>query len=157
MDFLEQRKYRVAPVTVDYADYAFAGVYARMLRAGDTAIAEKIRQAYLEQVDIGFDYAERTSKEVFGYELPQILLLHCNELNSVTLRESISRMRKRGYSFISLEEAMKDAAYQRPDTFTGPGGSWLSRTSASKGKPIDPRSEPDPPEWILKLRPAPVK
>ena len=26
MDFLEQRHYRVAPVTVDYADYTFAGV-----------------------------------------------------------------------------------------------------------------------------------
>jgi hypothetical protein len=125
MDFLEQRKYRVAPVTVDYSDYFFAGVYTRMLRAGDTTTAEKVKQAYLDEVDIGFEYAEKTSKEVFGHEVAQILLLHCNELNSITLRDSIARMRKRGYSFISLEEAMKDPAYQRPDTFTGPGGSWL--------------------------------
>ena len=158
MDFLEQRKYRVAPVTVDYEDYTFAGLYTRLLRAGDSATAEKVKEAYLEHVDVGFDYAEKLSKELFGYEPPQILLLHCNELNSVTLRDSIARMRKRGYSFITLDEAMKDAAYQRPDTFTGPGGSWLSRTSASKGKPIDPRSEPDVPAWVWKLiRPAAVK
>jgi len=37
----------------------------------------------------------------------------------VTLRDSIARMRKRGYSFVTLDEATKDAAHQRPDTFTG--------------------------------------
>jgi len=49
---------------------------------------------------------EKLSNELFGYELPQILLIHCNELNSISLRQSIDRMRKRGYQFITLEEAM---------------------------------------------------
>jgi peptidoglycan/xylan/chitin deacetylase (PgdA/CDA1 family) len=157
MDFLEQRKYRVAPVTVDYADYTFAGIYTRLLRAGDTATAEKVKLAYLDQVDVGFEHAERTSKDLFGYEVPQILLLHCNELNGLSLRDSIERMRKRGYSFLTLEEAMKDAAYQRPDTFAGSGGSWLERTAIANGKPLDPNARPRVPEWITKLRPAPVK
>jgi peptidoglycan/xylan/chitin deacetylase (PgdA/CDA1 family) len=151
LDFLEQRKYRVAPVTVDYADYTFAGAYSRLLRAGDQELAEKVKQAYLDQVDVGFEHAEKTSRDLFGYELPQILLIHCNELNSVSLRDSIARMRKRGYSFIRLEEAMKDPAYQRPDTFTGPGGSWLSRTAASRGTPLPPGSGPRVPAWITEL------
>ena len=33
--FLEQRGYRAAPITIGYADYTFAGVYTRLLRAGD--------------------------------------------------------------------------------------------------------------------------
>ena len=33
VNFLDRRGYRVAPVTVDYADYSFAGVYRRELRA----------------------------------------------------------------------------------------------------------------------------
>ena len=70
-------------------------------------------------MDAGFDYAEKASVDVYGHEIPQILLIHCNELNSLTLRESIARMRARGYAFITLEEAMQDAAYQRPDTFAG--------------------------------------
>ena len=77
--------------------------------------------------------------ELFGREIPQILLIHCNELNSVTLRESIARMRKRGYTFITLDEAMQDPAYQRPDTFAGSGGSWLSRSATVMGKHSDPR------------------
>jgi peptidoglycan/xylan/chitin deacetylase (PgdA/CDA1 family) len=153
LDFLEQRQYRVAPVTVDYADYTFAGAYTRQLAGGHADVAGKIKQAYLDQVDVGFDYAERASIEVFGYEVPQILLIHCNELNSVSLRDSIARMRSRGYQFVTLDDAMKDAAYQRPDSFTGPGGSWLQRTANATGKSItSPR--PTVPAWITESMPT---
>jgi peptidoglycan/xylan/chitin deacetylase (PgdA/CDA1 family) len=154
VDFLEKRKYRHAPVTVDYADYTFAGAYTRELRRGNIEVAERIKQAYLDQVDVGFNYAERFSMELYGREIAQILLIHCNELNSVSLRDSIARMRNRGYTFISLEEAMQDEAYQRPDTFAGPGGSWLSRTATVMGKkPSDEivAARPVVPKWISEL------
>ena len=147
MDFLAQRRYRVAPVTVDYADYTFAGAFRNQLATGNVEIAHKIKDAYLNQVNVGFEYAEKTSVEVFGYEIPQILLIHCNELNSLTLRDTIARLRTRGYQFITLDEAMKDAAYERPDTFAGPGGSWLSRTATVMGKKLT-LSRPAVPEWI---------
>ena len=150
MDFLAQRGYRVAPVTVDYADYTFAGVFRNQSTIGNTEVAEKIKDAYLNQVDVGFEYAEKSSAELFGYELPQILLIHCNELNSLTLRDTIARLRKRGYAFITLEEAMTDAAYQRADTFAGPGGSWLSRTATVMGKKLS-LERPSVPEWIRTL------
>lgn len=148
LDFLAEHHYRVAPITVDYKDYIFAGAYGRKLRAGDAETAEKIKQAYLEYVDAGFESAERISRELLGYELPQILLIHCNELNSVTLRDSIARMRKRRYSFVTLEEAMKDPAYQRPDNFTGPGGSWLEHLGEAMGKPVEEDMESRIPKWI---------
>jgi peptidoglycan/xylan/chitin deacetylase (PgdA/CDA1 family) len=150
LDFLEQRHYRVAHITVDYKDYSFAGVYTRLLRSGDAETAEKVKTAYLEQVDGGFEHAEKASQEVFGREIPQILLIHCNELNSVTLRESIARMRHRGYRFVTLDEATRDEAYQRPDTFTEPGGSWLQRSAKAMGKQISSRP-PAMPEWITAL------
>ena len=151
---MEQRQYRVAPVTVDYADYTFAGVYRSQLAGGNDDVAAKVKDAYLNQVDVGFEYAEKASVEVFGYEIPQILLIHCNQLNSVTLRETIARIRNRGYTFITLDDAMKDPAYQRPDTFAGPGGSWLSRTATVMGKKISV-SNARVPAWITELQ-APV-
>ena len=154
VDFLEKRKYRHAPVTVDYADYTFAGAYTRELRRGNIDVAERIKHAYLDQVDVGFNYAERYSKELYGREIAQILLIHCNELNAVSLGDSIARMRKRGYAFISLDEAMLDPAYERPDTFAGPGGSWLSRTATVMGKkPSDDTvaARPVVPKWITEL------
>jgi peptidoglycan/xylan/chitin deacetylase (PgdA/CDA1 family) len=147
MEFLEQRGYKVAPVTVDYADYAFAGAYRTQLRAGAAETAARIKDAYLAQIDVGFDYAEKAAVDVFGAEVPQILLIHCNELNSATLRESIARIRARRYSFITLEEAMKDPVYQRPDSFTGPGGSWLARTATALGRTISVTNARVP-EWI---------
>jgi peptidoglycan/xylan/chitin deacetylase (PgdA/CDA1 family) len=154
MDFLEQHHYRVAHVTVDYKDYSFAGVYSRLLRSGDAATAERVKQAYLDQIDPGFEHAEKASQEVLGYELPQILLIHCNELNSVTLRESIAHMRKRGYTFVTLDEATKDPAYARADSFAGSGGSWLERSARVMGKKITAPS-PRMPQWITDLpRPA---
>jgi peptidoglycan/xylan/chitin deacetylase (PgdA/CDA1 family) len=152
VNFLDRRGYRVAPVTVDYADYSFAGLYRRELRAGNTDVAERIKQAYLDQVDVGFDRAERASIQVFGREIAQILLIHCNELNSVTLRESITRIRKRGYEFISLEEAMRDEAYARPDTFAGAGGSWIARTARALGKELTLGGQPPLPDWIQALQ-----
>lgn len=151
VNFIDRRGYRVAPVTVDYADYSFAGVYRRELRAGNIDVAERIKQAYLDQVDVGFDRAERASVQVFGREIAQILLIHCNELNSVSLRESIARIRKRGYQFISLEEAMRDEVYARPDTFAGSGGSWISRSARALGKELTLGGQPPLPEWIQQL------
>jgi peptidoglycan/xylan/chitin deacetylase (PgdA/CDA1 family) len=154
VDFLSQRGYRVAPVTVDYADYTFAGVFRNQLAAGNVDVAERIKEAYLAQVDVGFEYAEKTATEVFGSEIAQILLIHCNELNSLTLRDTIARLRKRGYQFVTLDEAMKDAAYERPDTFAGSGGSWLSRTATVMGRKLTlPR--PEVPDWITNTGSAP--
>ena len=150
-DFLEQHHYRVAPVTVDYKDYMFAGAYSRMLRAGKTDVAEKIRQAYLGVIDVEFEQAERISRELFGYELPQILLIHCSEMNSVSLRDSIAIMRKRGYSFITLEEAMNDPAYSGPGKYNGDGGSWFDLTGDTIGKPVNDDAEGRVPKWITEL------
>jgi peptidoglycan/xylan/chitin deacetylase (PgdA/CDA1 family) len=150
VEFLEQRRYRVAPVTVDYADYAFAGAYRGQLQAGAHDVAARIRDAYLAQVDVGFEYAEKASVELFGREVSQILLIHCNELNAVSLGESIARIRARGYAFITLEDAMKDPAYSRPDTFAGPGGSWLSRTATTLGRKLSVTNARVP-EWIAAL------
>lgn len=150
-DFLEQHHYRVAPVTVDYKDYMFAGPYSRMLREGKTAAAEKIRQAYLGSIDVEFEQAERISRELFGYELPQILLIHCSEMNSVSLRDSIAIMRKRGYSFITLEEAMSDPAYSGPGKYNGDGGSWFDLTGDTIGKPVTDDAEGRVPKWVTEL------
>ena len=72
----------------------------------------------------------------------------------MSLRESIARMRARGYTFISLDEAMRDAVYQRPDTFAGPGGSWLSRSATVMGRILQPETaalRPVVPAWITEL------
>jgi len=45
-----------------------------------------------------------------------------NRLNADSLGDVIERLEKRGYQFISLDEALRDAAYLTPDEFVGPMG-----------------------------------
>ncbi len=133
-DFLAQRHYRIAPVTVDYHDYSFAGVYSRHLRAGDRAKADEQVATMLKALDAAFTRAELRSVEVLGYELPQTLLIHCNELNAHTLRPTLQRIRARGYTFVSLDTAMADPAYQTSGLRPGAlgGGGFFNSVAAAK-------------------------
>lgn len=133
--FLAQRSYRIAPVTVDYADYMHSGLYVRYLRAGDTAKAEQQVETMLQMLDESFARAEERSMNVLGYELPQVLLIHCNELNAHTLRRTLQRIRARGYAFVSLDEAMADPAYHRPlPPGAMGGGGWFESLAAARAK-----------------------
>lgn len=131
-EFLAQRGYRIAPVSVDYKDYQHNSTYMRHVRAGQQRQADEQMAGVLKALDAAFDYSERQSKKMLGYEVQQVLLIHCNEMNSLILRQSIQRIRDRGYEFVTLDEAMTEPAYNlsgiRPG---GLGGGGLFRSLAA--------------------------
>jgi hypothetical protein len=87
------------------------------------------------------------SVEVVGREFPQVLLLHASQLNADTMPALLDMMRRRGYRFVSLDEALRDGAYRLPDEYVGRGGfSWIHRWSITRG--MAPKGEPNEPEWI---------
>jgi peptidoglycan/xylan/chitin deacetylase (PgdA/CDA1 family) len=133
-EFLAARGYRIAPVSLDYSDYRFAGIHSRHLQAGAQEKADEQFSTMLQALDVAFAHAETRSREVLGYELPQTLLIHCNELNALTLRTTIQRIRDRGYTFVSLDEAMEDPAYQMNGIRPGGmgGGGFLETLAAAK-------------------------
>jgi peptidoglycan/xylan/chitin deacetylase (PgdA/CDA1 family) len=135
-DFLAQRGYRIAPVSVDYRDYSYANVYLRHIRAGNKLAADEHFATVLKMLDEAFTRAEMRSTEVLGYELAQTLLIHCNEMNALTLKTTLQRIRDRGYTFVSMDEAMADAAYQMPGIRPGGlggGGLFNSLAAAKRG------------------------
>jgi hypothetical protein len=94
-----------------------------------------------------FAFFEVWSVDVVGYEPPQVLLLHANELNVRALPKLTAMLQDRGYEFISLEEALSDPAYASSDSYVGPRGlSWLHRWALAKGMEL--REEPREPDWI---------
>lgn len=147
-DFLAGNGYRIAPVTIDTADYVYAAAYKR----APAADAARVRAAYLEHLESATAFFEKRAVEVVGREIPQIILLHANQLNADTIPQTLAMFKRRGYRFVSLDEALRDPAYKLPDTYIGPAGqSWIHRWAFSKGMPhVD---EPDPPKWIMDLYP----
>jgi peptidoglycan/xylan/chitin deacetylase (PgdA/CDA1 family) len=151
--FLVNRGYRIAPVTMDAWDWMYAGVYEDARKRGDSELQRRLVNSYLTHTTDVFDYFEKLSRNLMGYEPAQILLLHGNWLEAEHIGELVDLLRKRGYRFITLEEALGDSAYSMPDEYVGEeGGSWLEHWAITRGQP--PRGEPEVPQWVLDLSKA---
>ena len=96
-----------------------------------------------------FDFFEKLSADSLGYEVKQTLLLHANDLNADHFDDLVRMMKKRGYTFITLDEALRDKAYRLPDAQVTKGLSWIHRWMIAKG--MEMRPEPGEPEFITKL------
>ena len=147
---LAERGYRVAPVTIDNQEYLFAAAY-------DLAPADSVRRRvadeyirYMEQVA---EYYEQQSTALLGREIPQVLLLHANHLNADHFGRLAEMYARRGYAFVSLEQALRDPAYASEETYTGPAGiTWLHRWALTQGKRgAFFAGEPEVPAWVEAL------
>jgi peptidoglycan/xylan/chitin deacetylase (PgdA/CDA1 family) len=145
--FLTSRGYQVAPVTMDAWDWMYAGVYDDARKRADVALQQQLVSSYLSHTTEVFDYYEKLSKSLFGYEPAQIILLHGNWLEADHIGELLDLLRKRGYRFVTLEEALGDAAYSTPDEYVGEGTGWLDHWAITRGQP--PQNEPVFPQWVI--------
>jgi hypothetical protein len=126
----------------------YAGVYEDARKRGDTSLQQELTRSYLSYSDEMFAYTEQLAKQTIGYEPKQILLLHANQLEADHIGELLEVMRKRGYHFITLGEALSDQAYGLPDTFIGEEGSgWIDHWAVTLGKP--PQGSPVFPQWVI--------
>lgn len=151
--FLSQRGYRVAPVTIDAWDWMFSGAYDGARHSNDAAMEKQIVDAYLQYTNQVFDYNEKLSKQIIGYEPKQVLLLHCNWLEAEHIGDLLATLRRRGYKFVTLDEALTDGAYSLPDTWVGDDGTtWIEHWATTQGKP--PHDQPVFPQWVIDLSQA---
>lgn len=148
--FLEDRGYRVAPVTVDNYDYIFARAYDRAIAAKDTSLQRRIRHEYVSYMDRVLGYYERQSIALIGRNVPHVLLVHANTLNAHAFDDVVTAYRKRGYSFVALHNAIQDAAYTSADRYVGDAGiTWLHRWALTQGRRGSVfAGEPEVPKWI---------
>lgn len=148
--FLDHNGYRVAPVTLDNADYMYARLY------GNPQYRARVRAEYVPYMESVVEFFEKRSVEVVGREFPQVLLIHANQLNADLMPELLTMFRRRGYAFVTLDEALRDPAYRLPEDYVGRGGfSWIHRWSRARGMPN--KGEPDPPQWVQQAFEAPAR
>ncbi len=149
--FLAEHNYTIAPVSIDNADYIFAASYENAFAKNDKKLMKQIGTAYVLYMQAKFDYWERQSIKLFNREIKQTLLMHANFLNSDYFDDIAKMLAKRGYKFVSLEDALKDEAYKLPENFVRRSGiSWLHRWALDKGREFILPDEPKVPEFVLK-------
>lgn len=158
--FLAGRGYRIAHVTLDAWDWAYAFTYEDAKARGDAAAQDALAKSYLAYSDATFKYWEEESKKWLGYEPKQVLLIHGNQLEADHIGELLDLFRKHGYRFITLEDALNDPAYNLPAGDAGVEGTeWLERWAARKGQnrapaPAFPQADVD--KWkVAPTQPLP--
>jgi peptidoglycan/xylan/chitin deacetylase (PgdA/CDA1 family) len=150
--FLAARGYKVTPHTIENSDFIFNPAYVKALQEGDDALAKKLRDEYLSFTIASTEFAEKISPQVFGREIPQILLIHSNDITADALDEMLQRLAQRGYTFVTLDRVMSDSAYETRETYvTSFGPTWLFRWSKSKGMNLDFGGDPEVPKWVMEL------
>ena len=145
--WLAAEGYTVAPVTHDNAEYVYALAYDRAAEAGDSALQDRIADAYVAYMDTTAAYVEALSDVLFGRPIAHVLLIHANALNADRLGALLAMFERRGYGFVPLDEALADPAYGSEDAYTGRAGvSWLQRWAITRGAEFPP--EPPADAWV---------
>lgn len=149
-DFLKANGYEIAPVSIDNDEWIFAAAYDFADIEGDKELKKRIAAAYVPYMEAKTDYWERQSVKMFGREIAQVLLIHANMLNADLFGELAAMYKRRGYSFVTLEESLKDDAYRLPDEFTGRAGiSWIHRWVIAKDRSLILPDEPRAPDFVV--------
>ena len=148
--FLASRGYRMAPCTIDNEDYVFDGTYRKILADKDDVAARKLRSDYLAYTATEIDYYSGVHRQIFGHEIPHVMLLHANRLNADVIDAVLKLFADRGYRFVPLGEALSDPAYSIPDTFvTEFGWMWAYRWAKELGVKVNGNLETEPPVWVV--------
>jgi hypothetical protein len=151
--FLHTHGYTIAPVTIDNSEWIFARAYDNARDANDVTATAQIAEAYVPYMESKFAHFENLSAKLFGRQIKQVLLLHANSINADHFGDLVAMLKRRGYKFITLADALTDSAYKSPDTTTGAWGiSWIDRWALTRKVPDDFfKGEPPTPAFVLKL------
>ncbi len=136
---LDRGNYRIAHVSVKTSDALFNRPFIE--NETDSEKIAQLRQLYLAHIAKTLDYAESQSQKVFGRNIAHVLQLHDGIATATFLPDLIAALRQRGYTFVSMPEALEDPAYQTEENYIGPLGlSFIDRVAATRGLPFDEES-----------------
>ncbi|MCC5792446.1 MAG: polysaccharide deacetylase family protein [Legionellaceae bacterium] len=105
LDYLHQKGYQVAPVTIDSKDFRFNDQLFRIPYRQRPAQLPALKKRYLDYIWQQTQRAERISAKN-GKENKQILLIHANLINAHAIGDIVDLYRQNGYEIVSLEKVM---------------------------------------------------
>jgi hypothetical protein len=127
-DYLRNRGYRIAQVTIDWEDYLWNSPYARCVDKNDAKSIEWLRTSYLSTASMFIDGSREMARRVYGRDIDHVVLLHLGAFTAAILRPTLDLLRNKGLSLVTLEEAQRDLAYASdPDIGSTNGGTLLEQ------------------------------
>jgi beta-lactamase regulating signal transducer with metallopeptidase domain len=128
--------------TIDNQEWMYSYAYDMARNDNDVNMMREIRAAFVDYMTKMFEHYEAYSQEMFGRDINQTMVLTPSRLITDAADELFGMIEKRGYRYVSMEEAQADEAYKTEENFYGKSGiSWFERWQMAKGKKL--RDEPD--------------
>ncbi|WP_375264374.1 polysaccharide deacetylase family protein [Planktotalea sp.] len=119
---LRNQGYVNAPVTIDNDEWQFNLEYVDALEMENQSEPQRIAKAYLEHMkERTAHFQPRASREM-GRDVSHVLLLHMNKINADHLSDLLAWYADTGWTFITLDEALRDPLFSAPETYTGSKG-----------------------------------
>jgi peptidoglycan/xylan/chitin deacetylase (PgdA/CDA1 family) len=146
-NFLADRGYRIAAVTMSFGDYMWNEPYARCVAKNDTAAITQLESSYLQAASSDADFRRAMAKALFGHDIPYVLLMHVGAFDARMLPRLLKLYRDKGFTFVTLKEAENDPFYassidpslpDEPDSLEG------AMSARHLALPRRPKVEPDP-------------
>ena len=149
-NWLTTRGLRSVKYTFDNSEWVYSFAYDMARKDNDVNTMKEIRADYLDYMTRMTEHYEAYSTEMFGRDIAQTLVLTPSRLITDTADEFFGMLAKRGYKFVSMDEAQADEAYQTKEAVieTQSGISWFERWQMAQGKKL--RDEPRVHESVWK-------
>ena len=145
--FLKERGYQIHAVTIDNMDWIFSNAYQEARRRNEPEVMRRISDEYLSYMESVFAHYEQLSVKTFGREIPQVLMLSASALNADNFERLVEMLKRRGYDFVTMGDALRDPVFSQPTSYTGQWGiSWIERWAIDKG--VDVRGDPVLPKYM---------
>lgn len=141
--FLAQHGYKIAAVTMSFADYNWNEPYARCMAKHDAREVVKLEHSYLEAASQSITYYRNLSQILYGKDIPYVLLMHIGAFDARMLPRLLAVYRAHGFTFVPLAAAEKDPFYKYDvDPKLLPGPDSLEGAMAEKHWALPPH-----PDW----------
>ncbi len=139
--YLAKKNYQVAPITIDSKDFVFN---QRLL-----SVPELNRRNYLNEMEpfyLDFIWQQTVKAEAHteyhhNPDQAQILLIHANLLNAYVLPDIINLYKKNGYTFVTLEDALKTFKESAHCPATGQKPKLVAQNNL-KAQSVAPKANP---------------
>lgn len=129
--WLQAHGYRIAEVSMDFQDYNWNDAYARCARKRDDASVTSLHDSYLASADESIRVYRQVAQTLYGRDVPYVLLLHVGAFDAKMLPELIALFRARGFTFVTLQQAMADPVYDFDPAVAVPGGTTFNEFVAT--------------------------
>lgn len=146
-EFLAERHYRIAGVSMSFSDWQWTAPYARCRANRDAAAVAELERMYMEAARADADYTRMVSVKLYGRDIPHVILLHVGAMTAHMMPRLLQFYRDEGFRFISLPEAEADPAYAADvDPRLPPRNQFFAARAMDQGIKLPPA-----PDYSVKL------